>query len=90
MGMNCRRLNLFLLAAVTMLACQLQAADVRLGPYVQFAGPYSAVVRWETAVARNSIVEYGLTSALGSRIVDPAKKTAHEITINKLQWKKHY
>ena len=90
MDMGLRRSSLFLLAATIILACQLQATEVKLGPYVQFTGPYSAVVRWETGVVRNSIVEYGLTSALGSRIVDSTKKTVHEITINNLEWKKHY
>ena len=89
-GKCIRRSGWFLLAAAITLACQLQAANVKLGPYVQFTESYSAVVRWETSVARNSIVEYGLTSALGSRILDSAKKTVHEISINDLQWKKHY
>ena len=82
MNMGFRRSSLFLFAATIMLTCRLQATEVKLGPYVQFTGPYSAVVRWETGVAHDSIVEYGLTSALGSRTVDSAKVTVHEITIN--------
>ena len=73
MNMDLRRSSLFFLVATTMFACQLLATEVKLGPYVQFTGAYSAVVRWETGISRNSIVEYGLTSALGSRIVDSTK-----------------
>ena len=37
---------------------------VEVGPYVQFTGPYTAVVRWDTDTACSSIVQYGKTATL--------------------------
>lgn len=64
--------------------------DVDVGPYVQFTGPYTAVVRWDTPEARDSIVEYGTTDSLGLRVGDSSPTTAHEMTLNNLQYKTEY
>lgn len=63
---------------------------VEVGPYVQFTGPYTAVVRWDTDTASNSVVEYGKTTSLGSSVSDPASTTTHEVTINNLELRTKY
>ena len=90
MGTNFKRWIFVIAIGISVSLCQIRAGDVELGPYVQFTGPYSAIVRWETAVARDAIVEYGLTSSLGSRIENATVTTVHELTINDLEWEKHY
>lgn len=66
-----------------------EGEEVR-GSRVQFVGPYTAVVRWETDSMCNSIVEYGLTEALGSRIEISGPATSHEITIPDLEYRTEY
>ena len=39
-------------------------------PYVQFTGPFTAVIRWDTPDARETIVEYGTSTSLGLRVED--------------------
>jgi len=64
---------------------------VEVGPYAQFTGPYTAVVRWDTDTASNSVVQYGKTTSLGSSVSDPASTTTHEVTIDNIEWNtKHY
>jgi hypothetical protein len=63
---------------------------VEVGPYVQFTGPYTAIVRWDTDTASNSVVEYGDTASLGSSASDPASTTTHEVTLNNIEWKAKY
>ena len=63
---------------------------VEVGPYVQFTGPYTAVVRWDTDTASSSVVEYGKTISLGSSGSDPASTTTHEVTIDNLELKTKY
>jgi SAM-dependent methyltransferase len=64
--------------------------DIDVGPYVQFTGPFTAVVRWDTPEACDSIVEYGTTNSLGLRVENSSATTAHEITLNDLQYKTKY
>lgn len=63
---------------------------VEVGPYVQFTGPYTAVVRWDTDTASNSVVEYGKTASLGSSVSEGASTTIHEVTIDNIKWKTKY
>ena len=66
-------------------------ADIEVGPYVQFSGPHTAVVRWDTSTPRDSIVEYGTSpGGLTSRIEDAVLKTIHEITIKDVYLKDKY
>ena len=68
-----------------------QAVNMKLGPYVQFTDPHTAVVRWETSSAVNSIIEYGTApGALSRRIEDAAPKTTHEITLDDIYIKDKY
>ena len=64
--------------------------EVEVGPYVQFTGPYTAVVRWDTDTASNSVVQYGKTTSLGLSESDPALTTTHEVTIGNLELKTKY
>jgi len=64
--------------------------DTDVGPYVQFTGPFTAVVRWDTPDARDSIVEYGTTKRLGLRVEDYSTATTHEITLSNLQYRTRY
>ncbi|MGI9458260.1 MAG: hypothetical protein ACR2NU_16980, partial [Aeoliella sp.] len=62
-----------------------------LGPYVEFTGARTAVVRWETKEPSSSIVEWGKTQELGRRVEDATLERMHEVTIDRLKWKaKHY
>ena len=66
-----------------------QAVNVDVGPYVEFTGPFTAVVRWDTAEGHDSIVEYGTTS-LGSRVQDATITTTHQIILSNLQCRTKY
>ncbi|UCF16551.1 MAG: methyltransferase domain-containing protein, partial [Phycisphaerales bacterium] len=67
-----------------------KAGDIDVGPYVQFTGPFTAVVRWDTHDLRGSIVEYGTTTSLGLRVEDPTTCVAHEMTLSDLQYRTKY
>lgn len=75
---------------MTTAAAQAETLDISVGPYVQLTGPYSAVARWDTPLARDSIVEYGTTASLGSRVQDSAAVTVHEITLSNLDYRTKY
>jgi hypothetical protein len=64
--------------------------NIDVGPYVQFTGPFTAVVRWDTPDARDSIVEYWTTESLGLRAKDSSATTTHEITLSDLQYRTRY
>ncbi len=62
-----------------------------VGPYVQFTGPHTAVVRWDTTGDSDSIVEYGLsTSSLTSRVESASLTKEHEVTLNDIDIKDKY
>jgi len=63
---------------------------ILLGPYVRFVGPDSASVNWLTTATNSSIVEFGLTSSLGSRVEDPTPATNHSVTITGLKPRSKY
>jgi hypothetical protein len=44
----------------------------------------SAVIRWDTNIAANSFVEYGLTNAYGKVFGSYQKDTGHSVTLNNL------
>ncbi|MBN2375379.1 MAG: class I SAM-dependent methyltransferase [Sedimentisphaerales bacterium] len=68
-----------------------QAVDMKLGPYVQFTDPHTAVVRWETATAEDSIVVYGDSPiTLDARVEDATAKTVHEVTLSDVYIKEKY
>ncbi|UCG55796.1 MAG: PQQ-binding-like beta-propeller repeat protein [Phycisphaerales bacterium] len=83
-------LLLLVVAATSLQAGSSPEADIDVGPYVQFTGPFAAVVRWDTPDARNSIVEYGTTEVLGTRVEDTALTKAHEVTLNSLHYRTKY
>ena len=66
------------------------AAEIDVGPYVQFTSPYTAVVRWDTPELQDSIVEYGITESLGLKAEDSSTTTKHEITLSGLQYRTKY
>ena len=61
-----RALPLLLLLALSAPA-QSQVGNLLVEPYLQSPTPSSMVIGWETAVSSQSLVEYGLTSALGQQ-----------------------
>jgi len=63
---------------------------IDVGPYVQFTGPTTAVVRWDTPDARDSIVEYWATDSPGLRAKDSSTTTTHEIALSELQYRTQY
>ncbi|MFC1636677.1 methyltransferase domain-containing protein [Planctomycetota bacterium] len=63
---------------------------VDVGPYVQFAGPTTVMVRWDTPEARDSIVEYWAADSPGLRAKDSLAKIAHEITLSDLKYRTQY
>lgn len=64
---------------------------IEVGPYVQFTGPHSAVVRWDTTNLVESIVEYGASDdALISRSVNNTPTRFHEIELKDLFIKDKY
>ncbi len=66
------------------------SSEITLGPYVKFVTPDSAAVNWLTAATNSSIVEFGETSALGSRVETPATTTNHALTLTGLKPKTKY
>jgi len=76
----------------TALGADTQAAEwCTLGPYVEFTGARSAVVRWETAEPTSSIVQWGTTRELGRQVEDATPERVHEVAIDQLKWKaRHY
>lgn len=84
---------MFSVLAVVVLPCQWVSAqeDVILGPYVQFAGPEKAIVRWETSVPRDSIVEYGSSPGTLDRETSDAQLTTdHEVVLDNVYLKDKY
>jgi len=81
---------LLLFSSPPVVRARAQMAAVDVGPYVQFSGPFTAVVRWDTAEDHDSIVEYGTTTSLGLRVQDAAMTTAHELILSKLDYKTKY
>lgn len=63
---------------------------IEVNPYVQFAGTFSAVVRWDTNVASSSIVEYGTTDGLGLNAQNLSPVVSHEVTLDNLDYRTKY
>ncbi len=76
------------------LACSCLAlpafASILLGPYVRFVGPEAATVNWLTTTANASIVEFGVTNSLGSRVEVLTPATNHSVTITGLKPRTKY
>ena len=81
---------ILLSALMTPSGVQAETADIVAGPYVQFTGPFTAVVRWDTGRPLNSVVEYGTTNSLGLRVENPSTETSHEIALSDLQYRTVY
>ena len=64
--------------------------NIDVGPYVQFTGPRTAVVRWDTPETHDSIVEYWTNESMSERAKDSTATTAHEITLSDLQYRSRY
>jgi outer membrane protein assembly factor BamB len=61
-----------------------------LGPYARFVGPASATISWETDEDSPSIIEYGPTALLGSRLEDATPKRVHALTLTGLEPRTQY
>ncbi|MEI2724444.1 MAG: fibronectin type III domain-containing protein [Verrucomicrobiota bacterium] len=64
--------------------------SILLGPYVRFVGPEAATVNWLTPMANASIVEFGLTNSLGTRVENLTPTTNHSVTITGLKPRTKY
>lgn len=84
-----RSLRLCLTVALSWLALPAFGA-ILLGPYVRFVGPDAATVNWLTRTANSSIVEFGLTGSLGSRVELLTATTNHSVTITNLKTRTKY
>ncbi len=51
------------------------------GPEVVQMGPISVEISWETNLPGNSVVYYGLTTALGDTVIDDEERELHAITL---------
>ncbi len=67
-----------------------EPVNIKVGPYVQFVGPYTAKVYWDTSSNSNSVVEYGTTSGMGLRVEDNTQTTAHVVTLSDLDYRTKY
>jgi hypothetical protein len=59
-------------------------ATLTRGPYLQSVAADSVIVVWETDMAGDSQVEYGLTASYGSVVSDPISVTHHALTLTGL------
>ena len=59
--------------------------ELSAGPYLAFASPSEAVVRWETAKPMPTRLAYGTTPTLQNRINLPKKTRQHEAVIPRIQ-----
>lgn len=84
-------LTIVLLVSAATAASQVTSiTEVDVGPYAQFTGPFTVVVRWDTPDARDSLVEYGTTASLGLRATSSSPTTTHEIILDNLQYRTKY
>lgn len=90
-GYQGNRFNLYVLV------CSIIAFSVgcigephRIGPYLQTVTQASATILWETEMAGDSRVDFGLTSDYGRHVYSSAEKTIHEITLEDLSPETRY
>ena len=76
-------LALTLVALLSVASTSARAAFLK-GPYQQNVGSTGITIRWETSTAQNGVVDYGLTSAHGSRVTQSGLTTQHEIALTAL------
>ncbi len=82
-----KRFNILLLSSAIFSALpgMIQGQTVEIGPYVQFTGANSAIVRWQTDIPCDSIMEYGTSSKkLDLRLAEKKMVKKHELAINNL------
>jgi len=63
---------------------------VTRGPYLQMLGTDRVVVRWQTTLATDSKVSYGLTTSYGSSVSNATVSTEHEVSITGLSQNTKY
>jgi hypothetical protein len=51
---------------------------------IDAVSPTSMTISWTTDLSSDSLVEYGLTTAYGSQVSDPALTTSHSVTLTDL------
>jgi len=89
------------LATVTLVQADLQGradlprsrfgtVNIDVGPYVQFTGTHTAVIRWDTPETHDSIVEFWTIESLSMRAKDSSETTTHEVTLSDLQYRSRY
>ncbi|MCH7614007.1 MAG: fibronectin type III domain-containing protein [Candidatus Marinimicrobia bacterium] len=53
-------------------------------PVVELISPVEVQITWDTDIAGNSIVDYGITSDLGSQVMDAQEQISHSIVLTDL------
>ncbi|MCH2198571.1 MAG: fibronectin type III domain-containing protein [Flavobacteriales bacterium] len=87
-----------LLLTLSFLACGhlLNAQTIKVEPYLQDVEPHSIYIMWETDMNPESIVEWGLTEALGNSTEGTAENSEGDAMIHEVQlvdlerWTKYY
>ena len=91
MAKRCKRSLSIVLLGLLLLPAFTYAVDMEVGPYVQFDGPHTAVVRWDTSAAESSKVEYGLSPGnLDKQVTIATATTVHEVTLDDIDIKAKY
>ena len=62
-----------------------QAQTIKVQPYLQDASPNSIFILWETDSVSESIVEWGLTNALGNTAIGTANSSVNDAKIHEVK-----
>ncbi len=76
--------GLLLLAATAASAGKVRALSIVKGPYLQNVTTDSITVMWQTSLASDSRVNYGLDSSYGGHVSDATQVTVHEVHLSGL------
>jgi phosphodiesterase/alkaline phosphatase D-like protein len=60
------------------------AVTITVPPRVEFLSPTEVSIAWETDVPGNSVVEYGISTALGLTVIDSSQTVTHTVTLTDL------
>lgn len=82
--------NRFILFILLLISFNIVAQNLKFKPYIQDVNSTSISILWETDIADDSIIEFGLTNTLGTfvngnSIVSNGNSQIHTVTINSLE-----
>ena len=81
------KMRVLLLCCWTLLCClqQLAAQNLTIQPYLQDADPHTISILWETDTPDDSIIEWGLTDALGNTQTGTSYPSEGDATVHEVQ-----